>query len=92
MTPDFFVYLAEIRVLELESTRSYAQYFKYYNSIYPANTATVFDKQRQYFKAYSNFVYLDILDNTKKIANPNGINMPVTRCDYSKIIKMTPDA
>ncbi len=37
-------------------------------------------------------LYLDIVDSTKKVINLDAQNLPVTRCDYSNMIRMTSDS
>ena len=86
MTPDLYVYLAEMRVFELDSSKSFGQYFKYYHGIFPQNLATDFTQARQYFTAFSNTLFLDIRNPQKNMSNPNAITFPVERCTYGQMV------
>jgi hypothetical protein len=44
MNDTMLMYMAEIRVFELDLTRSFGQYFKYYYGIWPPNLQNNFDK------------------------------------------------
>jgi len=44
MNDTMHVYMAEIRVFELDIQRSFGQYFKYYHGIWPDNLQNNFDK------------------------------------------------
>ncbi len=86
MTPDLFMYLAEMRIFELEMTRSFGQYFKYYHGVFPTNLATDLTQARQYYTSYNNVLYLDIRNPTKNMSNPAALTFPIERCIYGQMI------
>ena len=74
--------MAELRIFELDITRSFGQYFKYYHGIWPTDLANNFDKQRQYLTSYNGILYMDIKNSSKNITNLNPIESPIERCLY----------
>jgi hypothetical protein len=58
MDPAFYVLLSDIRIFELDSAKSWGQYFKYYHGVWPQ--PYVFDAPRQLYTAYNGNIYLDI--------------------------------
>jgi hypothetical protein len=67
LTSDLYMDYAEIRIFELDISRSFGQYFKYYFGIWPQPSD--FAKQRQYYTAYDSILYLDINNNTMQVTN-----------------------
>jgi len=86
MTPSLFMYLAEMRIFDLDSARSFGQYFKYYHGVFPTNLAADFTQARQYYTSYNNVLYLDIRNPTKNMSNPGAIAFPIDRCIYEQMI------
>ena len=82
MTDTMHFRMAELRIFELDITRSFGQYFKYYHGIWPTDLANNFDKQRQYLTSYNGILYMDIKNSSKNITNLNPIESPIERCLY----------
>jgi hypothetical protein len=78
--------MAELRIFELDISRSFGQYFKYYHGIWPTDLQTSFDKQKQYLTSYGDILYMDIRNGTKNIANSAPITSPFERCLYGQMI------
>ena len=73
-----------MRIFELDATKSFGQYFKYYHGVFPTNLAADFTQARQYYTSYNNVLYLDIRNPSKNMSNPGAMVFPIDRCIYGQ--------
>lgn len=89
MDPLFYVQLAEVRIFQLDTAKSWGQYLKYYNEIWPVPSS--FALQVQYYTSYGDVLYMDISNPSKAQVNTGAPTFPVTRCGYGQyVVQATP--
>lgn len=86
---NFQILLAEIRIFELDSTKSWGQYFKFYHGIWPS--PSTFEGQKQYYTGYNDTFYFDIANTNKYMTNTGAPLLPIERCIYGQYISSKVD-
>lgn len=87
---DPFIYIADVRIFDLDAAQSWAQYFKYYLGIWPQ--PSIYEGQRQYYTSYNSVIYTDINNTALTLTNSDPVNFPIERCPYRQYITDIVDA